>query len=68
LINTMKAKAAMVAAGYTQTSLAPEMNMSVNTINSKINGKTPFDVDEAVRFCDICNVDSPTERAEIFLP
>lgn len=68
MINTQKAKAVMVEAGYTQVTLAKDMKMSVNTLNLKINGKSPFDINEAETFCNLCKVDDLSERANIFLP
>ena len=58
---------AMHAAGYNQKTLAPRMNMTVNTLSAKINGKSKFDTHEATLFCEICHVEDPQKRTEIFL-
>ncbi len=63
-----KLKGKIVEAGYTQRSLAKEIGMSKNTLNSKVNGKIPFNTDEIERICvTLCIVD-PMEKASIFLP
>ena len=43
-VNKLKGKIA--EAGYSQRSLAAELGMSKNTLNSKVNGKIPFNTDE----------------------
>lgn len=63
--NVLKGK--IVEAGYTQRSLAKEMNMSKNTLNSKVNGKIAFDTDEVELICDILHIVEPVEKAYIFL-
>lgn len=61
-----KIKAAMVEAGYNQCNLANEMNMSKNTLNAKINGKSRLFIDEALMLCKL--LDIPNEKmADIFL-
>lgn len=57
----------MVAAGYNQRTLAAELNMSKNTLSSKISGKKPFNTDEIVRVCDLLSIDDNAEKAYIFL-
>ncbi len=47
-MNTQKFKAALVLSGYTQVSIAREIGMSKNTLNSKILGKSRFYVDEVI--------------------
>lgn len=66
-MNTKKIKSAMLEAGYSQRSLAKEMNMSLNALNAKINGKRRVYVDEAYSLCML--LDIPREKMEeIFLP
>ena len=60
-------KGKMVEAGYTQRSLAKALNMSKNTLNSRINGKTAFDVDEVQRVCVLLNINSASDKCDIFL-
>ena len=40
-----KLKGKIAEAGYSQRSLALELGMSKNTLNSKVNGKIPFYID-----------------------
>ena len=66
-MNTKKIKSAMLEAGYSQRSLAKEMNMSLNALNAKINGKRRVYVDEEYSLCIL--LDIPREKMEeIFLP
>lgn len=64
-INKLKCK--IMEAGFTQRSLAKELGMSKNTLNSKVNGKTPFNTVEIRRLCDLLNIVSGEEKASIFL-
>lgn len=63
-----KLKGKIVEAGYTQRSLAKEVGMSKNTLNSKVNGKIPFNTDEIERICTSLSIVDPVEKASIFLP
>ena len=65
-MNVNKLKAAMVEAGYTQRTLAKAMNMSKNTLNAKINGKSRIFIDEAMTICHLLNIPSENLK-EIFL-
>lgn len=69
-INRLRSK--MVLMGYTQKTLAAEMTArgvktSENTLSAKMNGKSQFDCDDADVICDILEVESPSEKAYIFL-
>ena len=44
-----KLKGKIAEAGYSQRSLAAELGMSKNTLNSKVNGKIPFNTVEIER-------------------
>lgn len=66
-MNFLKIKAALVERGYTQTELAKEMNMSKNTLNFKLNGKSDLTVPEMWQMCQILNI-SKEQIPEIFLP
>lgn len=68
--NILKGK--IVAAGYTQSSLAEAMQraghkMSKNTLSKKVNGRAPFDTDEAVCLCELLAIRDDSEKAYIFL-
>lgn len=68
MVNTLKLKGKIAEAGYSQTSLAVAAGMSKNTLNAKVNGKTPFNCDEAEAICNVLGISSNDEKAEIFLP
>ncbi len=57
----------VVAAGYTQRSLAVKIGVFKNTLNNKINGKTSFKTDEIEKICHSLNIISNIEKSEIFL-
>lgn len=63
-----KLKGKIVEAGYSQRSLAREIGMSKNTLNSKVNGKTPFNTVEIELICAKLSIVDPAEKAAIFLP
>ena len=62
-----KLKGKIVEAGYSQRSLALEIGMSKNTLNSKVNGKIPFNTVEIERICDKLGIYDGAEKASIFL-
>ena len=66
-MNTKKIKSAMLEAGYSQRSLAKEMNMSLNALNAKINGKRRIYIDEAYSLCMLLGIPR-NKMNEIFLP
>ena len=63
-VNKLKGK--IVEAGYSQRSLALELGMSKNTLNSKVNGKVPFNTNEIERICDKLGSHDLSEKAAIF--
>ena len=63
--NRLKGK--IMEAGFSQRALAAELRMSKNTLNNKINGRTPFNLDEAKQICDILGIHDDAEKAQIFL-
>jgi plasmid maintenance system antidote protein VapI len=67
MIDSKKLKAAMVRAGYTQPLLADVMNLSVNTINAKVNGRAKMTTDEAQALIEILSINDDCEKIEIFL-
>jgi hypothetical protein len=72
MVNINKLKAQMALMGYNQKTLAEEMTergvkTSVNTLNSKLNGKSKFDCADADVICDILKVTKAADKAEIFL-
>lgn len=62
-----KLKAKIVEMGFSQTSLAPRVGMSKNTLNAKVNGRIPFNTDEIKRVCAVLNIVDNAEKSIIFL-
>lgn len=60
-------KGLIVMAGLSQRKLAELMGISKNTLNSKINGKHPFNTDQIDAICDILHIESDLLKAQIFL-
>ena len=72
MVDIQKLRARMVLKGYNQKSLVAEINSrgmktTENTFSSKMNGKSQFDCLDADVICDILEIHSPAEKAEIFL-
>jgi len=67
MINTAKLKARIMESGYSQRSLARDMGMGINALNEKINGKSPFNVDQVLKICNLCHIDTAEEKVNIFL-
>lgn len=68
MVNTNLMKGAIAEAGYTQTTLAKEANMSLNSMNAKVNGLSDFTGDEIDCLCDILGIVDPRKICQIFLP
>lgn len=66
-INTLKLKAAIIEAGYTQATLAEKLKISQNTLSAKIIGKSVFDIEEATQICEILGINDGAKKAAIFL-
>lgn len=66
-MQTNRLRGKIVEAGLTQQDLAARLEMSKNTLSNKINGKTPFNMDEAITICDILGIHDDAEKAQIFL-
>lgn len=72
MVDVNKLRSRMVLMGHTQKSLVAEMNArgvktSENTFSSKMNGRSQFDCDDADVICDILELETPAEKADIFL-
>lgn len=72
MVDINRLRSRMVLMGYTQKTLAAEMTArgvktSENTLSAKMTGKSVFDCDDADVISDILEVDSPSDRAAIFL-
>ena len=66
-MSSNKLKGKIVEAGYSQRSLAAELGMSKNTLNSKVNGKIPFNTNEIEEICKKLGIHDNAEKAAIFL-
>lgn len=67
MVDVNKLKGAIARAGYTQETLAKKMDMSVNTLNAKVNAKAKITTDEALNMCGILGIEDDSEKIEIFL-
>ena len=57
----------MAEKGFKQYSLAKALNISENTLSSKINGKGYFNTNEVCEICDLLQINSYEEKVQIFL-
>ena len=72
MVDVQKLRAKMVLKGYDQKSLVAAINargikFSENTLSAKMNGRSKFDCLDADIICDILEITSPADKAEIFL-
>ena len=72
MVDVNRLRSWMALKGYTQKTLVAEMNArgvktSENTFSSKMNGKSQFDCDDADVICEILEVETPADKADIFL-
>jgi len=68
VINSNALKGRIVAAGFTQGSLAKKIGISENSFSLKANNKAQFNVGEVVAICDNLDIKDPEEIVDIFLP
>lgn len=66
-MNINELKGAIVRAGFNQQTLAKAINMPINTLNAKINGKSKINVDEAEMICNVLSITDASEKVKIFL-
>lgn len=60
-MNYGKLKGIMREKGCSQKKLADKMGMTVQSINSKLNGRTQFTIEEALNIICILNIEKPAE-------
>jgi len=60
-MNSNKLKGRMIEKGYSQSKMAKEIGISVQTLNAKLNGRTQFTLDEVVKITSILRIDNPIE-------
>ena len=65
MVNTKKLKGVLVEHGFSQQSLAKEMNLSKNTLNSRINGRSEFSTEEVKTICRLLYL-SQEQMLDIF--
>ena len=66
-INSVKLKEEIKKAGYTQVRLAEELEITQNSLSSKITGKSEFTLSEAIKICECLNITDINIRAVLFL-
>ena len=66
-MKNLKLLAKMTENDYSQADLAKALNLSKNTVNNKINGKSAFDTREINKICNLLHISDPSEKALIFL-
>ena len=67
MVDKNKLRGAIVRAGYTQLTFAAKLGMSKNTLNSKVNGRSPITTEEAKLMCRELGIVDAREKEEIFL-
>lgn len=67
MLNRNLLKSAMARVGFTQGALAERIGMSENTLSSRMQGASSFNIDEIDKICDVLNIESNDEKAAIFL-
>lgn len=72
MVDIQKLRSRMVLKGYTQKTLSAAIRskgikMSENTLSSKMTGASQFDCADADAICEILELVSPEQKAEIFL-
>lgn len=67
MINRNKLLAKIVEAGMTQKTVAKSLGISLNTLNSKINGNGYFNTKQVVDLCKLLNIDDDNTKTSIFL-
>ena len=66
-MNVNRLRGIMAEQRCTQRELAKGIGISENALSNKLNGKTPFNTEEAVAICDYLNIADLHVRASIFL-
>lgn len=67
MVNKNLLRSKLAAVGLTQKELGAIIGMSENTVSAKINGSSRLCVDEIELICSALGIESPIEKAEIFL-
>lgn len=72
MVDTNRLKSHMVLEGFNQRTLTEEFKrrgykIANNTLNAKLNNKSPWTCDDADMFCEVLKIKDPAEKAKIFL-
>lgn len=67
MVDTLKLKARIVGAGFTQRKLAEALGMNKNTLSAKVNGNVQFNTEEVCKICSLLNIESAEDKCAIFL-
>lgn len=67
MIHSLRLKAIILEKGYTQRTLSERLGINKNTLNSKINGNSQFNIDEVDQICKLLDINSAEEKCSIFL-
>ncbi|HHD2784275.1 TPA: helix-turn-helix transcriptional regulator [Clostridium perfringens] len=61
-----KLKGIMKEKNYSQSKLAKALNISTQSLNAKLNGRSQFNVQEAFEIVSILKIENPSDIVEIF--
>ena len=67
MLNKNLLRSAIARNGYTQEMLAKMLGISANTLSSRMNGDSSFNIDEVDKICEILGIISNSEKIDIFL-
>jgi plasmid maintenance system antidote protein VapI len=60
-MNTSKLRGKMAERGCSQSSIAEKMGISVQSLDAKINNRSQFTVDQAMKLIEILEIDNPND-------
>ena len=66
-MNRLRLLGKMAEADISQVELAKKIGITENTFSAKINGKSPFDILQVEKMCEILNIKSSDDKVDIFL-
>ncbi|MCR6515432.1 helix-turn-helix domain-containing protein [Clostridium sp. LY3-2] len=61
-----KLKGIMKEKNFSQSKLADELDITTQSLNAKLNGRTQFTLGEAFRIIDILDIKNPNDIVKIF--
>lgn len=67
MIDKKEFRSAMVLKGYSYRTLAEALGVTKDTISNKVNGKSSFTTEEAVKLCTLLEIVDPAKKSKIFL-